>query len=154
ARYVRQSYPQGRVVITVPDLLFAREDDPLLRGVLALSNYPLLPGLDDNESPSPTSSLHEDRLFVSSLSVGEFNAMVGLLALKDQPLPDALDQVPFAPYAEYSPPPAKPRVRDSNPAPIPRKPFIWLTILGRDGFWPVVSLTKDNLRSGDWRQPV
>ena len=153
ARYLRTSYPQGRVVITVPDLLFAREDDSLLHGVLALGNYPLLPGLDD-EAPSQFSSFHEDRLFVSSLSVGEFNAMVGLLAFKDPPLPANFDYVPLAPYAEYAPPTVKRPNSDSNPAPVPRKPFVWLTILGRDGFWPVASLTAENVRSADGRQPV
>ena len=34
ARYLRNSFPQGRVVVSTPDLLFAREQDPLLRGVL------------------------------------------------------------------------------------------------------------------------
>src|SRR4029077_21181373 len=36
ARYLRQNFPQGRIVVSSPDLLFSREDDGLLHGVLGL----------------------------------------------------------------------------------------------------------------------
>jgi len=47
ARYLRQSYPQGRVVVATPDLLSAREEDSLLNGLIGINSYPLFPGLND-----------------------------------------------------------------------------------------------------------
>ncbi len=172
ARYLRAAYPQGRVVVTAPDLLLCREDDTLLHGVLGLSTYPLLPGLDDTlghygdaSSPSQTGP-HEDRLFVNSLSVGEFNAMVGLLALP-QPMPGTTEKksaetqsllnsgfVPVAPYAEYAPPAVQYEARADAAKEIPHRPLLWLTILGRDGYWPIVALSRDALLSTDGFEPV
>ncbi len=179
AQYLRTYYPQGRVVITVPDLLLCREQDTLLHGVLGLNTYPLLPGLDDSlgqypdESTTPVSGSHEDRLFVSSLSVGEFNAMVGLLAIAPpkpgaagaapgtaaeksallQPFLDS-ERIPGAPYAEYAPPAVRYAARADATTEVPHKPLLWLTILGRDGYWPLVALTRENLVSADGREPI
>jgi hypothetical protein len=107
SRYLRTKYPRGRVVITDPDLLLLSQEDSSLRGVLGISDYPIVPGLNDSfcsfQPPSPpqtsTSSdgsqgstpgqtslpphRHDDRLFVSSSSIGEFNAMLALLAESD-----------------------------------------------------------------------
>ncbi len=172
ARYLRAGYPQGRVVVTAPDLLLCREDDTLLHGVLGLNTYALLPGLDDTlghyGEPSSTSQTgpHEDRLFVSSLSVGEFNAMVGLLALT-QPMPGTTEEksaetqsllnrgfVPVAPYAEYAPPAVQYEAPADAAKEIPHRPLLWLTILGRDGYWPIVALSRDALVSTDGFEPV
>jgi hypothetical protein len=174
ARYLRTAYPEGRVVITVPDLLFTREEDTLLRGVLGLSSYALVPGLSDRlcerdtvsqgqESSSPPSSpsqiqkplhdhKHVDRLFSSSLTVGTYNAMIGLLALQDHDhdlhlatdasgkvLPSERQLLPVAPYAEYAGLPDRCSVT----------PLAWLTILGQDGFWPVAPLDADPLGEAD-----
>src|SRR4029077_14818110 len=123
ARYLRTAYPEGRVIVTVPDLLFTREEDTLLHGVLGLSSYAMVPGLSDQlcqqeDPPSPTHDLsaeahnHEARLFSSSLTVGVFNAMLGLLSLQDtnapavghtDPAPTQQSQsLPAATYAEYA----------------------------------------------------
>ncbi|HEY2819417.1 MAG TPA: hypothetical protein VGJ06_00140 [Candidatus Acidoferrum sp.] len=145
ARYVRNGYPQGRVVVSTPDLLFAREQDPLLRGVLGVSSYALVPGLNDQLCQQPQKdSIHEDRLFVSTSSIGTFNATLGLLSLSSaKPAPDrattnsAADEVPEAPYEEYSSP--IPNSTLFNGAVCESRPSVWLTVLGRDGFWPVAS---------------
>src|SRR5206468_3095642 len=112
--YLRTGYPQGRVVVTDPDLLFSREEDALLRGVLGISAYGLVPGLSEKLNPqvdfgentlengsAEIASRHEphrDHLFVSGISVGTFNAMLGLLSL-----PGNVDNnnVPYAPYDSY-----------------------------------------------------
>jgi hypothetical protein len=186
ARYLRTAYPQGRVVVTSPDLLLCREEDTLLHGVLGVNTYPLLPGLDDsvgqNQDPSAATqgSVHEDRLFVSSLSVGEFNAMVGLLATaasergptagkpataaqepgaaaEKSAQPPSLQEggpVPAAPYSEYASPAARLAATSGGGREVPRKPLLWLTILGRDGYWPIVALSHDNLVSADGREPI
>jgi hypothetical protein len=148
ARYIRNGYPQGRVVVSTPDLLFAREQDPLLRGVLGVSSYALVPGLNDQLCQQPQKdSIHEDRLFVSTSSIGTFNAMLGLLSLSEKSGqksgPDSTttgsttEDVPEAPYEEYSSP--IPNNTLFNGAVCEPKPSVWLTVLGRDGFWPVAS---------------
>src|SRR5208282_823025 len=117
ARYLRHTYPQGRVVIISPDLLFFREQDPSLVGVLGLNTYTLVPGLNDRLcSQKEISGVHEDRLFVSSTSIGTFNAIVGLLSLDDaiaagwnpgprrEPTNRGSRFVPQAPYVEYGTP--------------------------------------------------
>jgi len=55
ARYLRDSYPQGRVIVTVPDLLLVSQEDSLLQGVLGLNVYSLVPGQSDllQESAKP-----------------------------------------------------------------------------------------------------
>jgi hypothetical protein len=147
ARYLQTAYPQGRVVITIPDLLFAREEDTLLRGVLSLNSYPLVPGLDDKLCRSSTPESHEDRLFVSSASVGVYNAMVGLLSPrpdKNAPTKDS-QMLPPAPYADYSALPVvdRPFLFGSRSCPQNQSALLWLTILGQDGFWPVSALDAD-----------
>jgi hypothetical protein len=170
ARYLRTAYPGGRVIITVPDLLFTREEDALLRGVLGLSSYAMVPGLGDRLCESDSQSrdekvqeqeglskakrsphvhLHADRLFSSSLTVGVYNAMLGLLALQDKKvppsdfgenaLPPEKQPLPAAPYAEYA----------GLPDHCSPSPLAWLTILGQDGFWPVAPLDADPLGPAD-----
>jgi len=179
ASYLRKAYAQGRVVITVPDLLFAREGDPALRGALGISAYALIPGLGDRLCrQADTIGWHEDRLFVSSLSAGTFNAMVGLLSAQEQgrkgwnptaelpPVPPLSEEevkktqselnkgsVPYAPYAEYGSPNLflKP---DSSAAYCEERPHLWLTILGRDGFWPIAGLNDRKLKSSDDQLPI
>lgn len=179
ASYLRKAYAQGRVVITAPDLLFAREGDPALRGVLGLNTYSLSPGLSDRLCRQKDSMLwHEDRLFVSSLSAGTFNAMTGLLSVQDEeqkgwsPVPpadtktspgNALPQkstpglpatsVPYAPYAEYGSPNLGP-LADPASDYCEERPLLWLTILGRDGFWPIAGLNGRGLQSADGQVPI
>src|SRR5207245_4937441 len=106
------------------------------------------------DAPPPSSPLRPDGRFVRGPSAADFHPVLGLLALNGQPPPAHLHYLPLAPYAGYAPPHVKRPKSDSNPRPVPRKPFVWLRILGRDGFWPVASLTAENLRSADGRQPV
>ncbi|MGC1613310.1 MAG: hypothetical protein WA736_01365 [Candidatus Acidiferrum sp.] len=179
ASYLRKAYAQGRVVITAPDLLFAREGDPALRGVLGLNSYSLVPGLSDRLCRQQESiSWHEDRLFVSSLSEGTYNAMAGLLSVTDEeekgwnPVSGARENislghatpgslasgvagssVPYAPYVEYGSPNL---VHSSDPEAdyCQERPLLWLTILGRDGFWPLAGLNDRGLESADGQIPI
>jgi hypothetical protein len=164
ARYLRNGYPQGRVVVSTPDLLFVREQDPLLRGVLSLSTYALVPGLNDKLCQQPdTAPSHEDRLFVSASSIGTYNAMLGLLSIAKSNSPSAHDAtsafasadiVPQAPYEEYSSPIPSRSLLGSESC--DSKPYVWLSVLGRDGFWPMVSLRPprgqglSTLKSSAW----
>ena len=167
--YLRHAYPQGRVVVTSPDLLFFREEDAALTGVLGLNSYSLVPGLNDRLCGQHDSALiHEDRLFVSSSSVGTFNAFVGLLSIDEAISRDAgqrqpedersarewtLDSrfLPPAPYAEYG----TPLIREpSGEVGCDKRPLLWITILGRDGFWPIVGIPQREVRSADHQEPI
>jgi hypothetical protein len=111
-RYLRQGYPQGRVVVTAPDLLFAREDDGLLHGVLAIGAFSLAPGIDRFLTQAMDVQLpHSRHVFPSGSDAGAYNALIALLAIQDDPdlgnalfrdppPPDLLD-LPLAPYADY-----------------------------------------------------
>jgi len=163
ARYLRQSYPQGQIVVATPDLLAAREEDSLLHGLLGINSYPLFPGLNDRLAKTPFESgsvtSHEDRIFNSSLSEGTFNAMVGLLAAaKKAPddWPKFTDEsgrsspVPDAPYADYG----NPALRYSQGSVHSTKPLLWLSMLGRDGFWPVAGIAEEQVSGVDILLPV
>lgn len=150
ARYLRQAYPQGRVVLTVPDLLLNRQDDTLLHGVMGLNNYPLIPELRDRLLVTGRAlDVHEDRVFVSSNSVGTFNAMVGLLSVKTADKRGIT--LPEAPYAEYGSPMVG---NDPNSLPPEVKPVLWLSMLGRDGYWPIVGINGPNSMAADRQEPI
>ncbi|HKV24885.1 MAG TPA: hypothetical protein VJN93_09875 [Candidatus Acidoferrum sp.] len=161
AGYLRKAYAQGQVVITVPDLLFPRAADPNLRGVLALNTYSLIPGLSDHLCRQKSrADWHEDRLFVSSGSVGIFNAMVALLSATDSTnrvaatagaesengsafssFPFAAGgKLPDAPYADYASGPEF--VNPDGSYGCVERPLLWLTVLGRDGFWPIAGIDQ------------
>ena len=146
ARYLRSAYRGGRVVVTSPDLLFPREGDNVLHGVLGFNTYPLVAGLDDQLCRLVDSNVrHEDRLFVSNLSVGTYNAMLGLLSVPGSP---PGDKVPDAFYEGYGAPLPQNPVNANSCAMSPR---IWLTMLGRDGFWPIAQFSAQDLESSQPR---
>jgi hypothetical protein len=169
ARYLRTGYPQGRVVITNPDLLFSREEDALLRGVLGISAYALVPGLSDKLHPwGDPHEPHRDHLFVGGTSIGIFNAMLGLLSVTDTRDPGR-NHVPFAPYDSYGIALQLDPLQGLQVAPSTKdnscaapdgnarnaRPLLWLTILGRDGFWPLAGLSDvQALRVADEKLPV
>ena len=177
ARYLRSSYPQGRVVVTTPDLLLVSQEDTLLHGVLGINNYAIVPGLSDSlcrfqslpdppsGHPKETAVVHEDRLFAASSNVGTYNAMMGLLTISKLSLHPAsssasssdykitdYDTLPPAPYAEYASPYLTPTFL--NFPQCGKKPMTWLTILGRDGYWPIAALSDRNWSAVNHELPV
>jgi hypothetical protein len=165
-RYLRQNYPQGRVVVTAPDLLFARDDDGLLHGVLAINAYSLAPTSDrylsaPQNAPKPSS----ERAFPSSSERGVYNAMVALLAIRQNAdvgdalfanlaAPDSRD-LPVAPYLSYGgfadwratnycATPLKPDDIAQNCRDSAFAPGLWVSILGRDGYWMAADLPRDS----------
>ena len=156
ARYLRQNFPQGRIVVSSPDLLFAREDDGLLHGVLGLSSYPLVPDVEPFLSlPCPATRPAALRAFPSTNDLGTYNALIALLGQTQEsaatpPCPqlakDSRHQkdLPVGPYAAYG------NFIDwkSDPQQIApsRKlmPDDWITILGRDGYWTLDRLNNDS----------
>ncbi len=145
-RFLRQDYPEGRVVTFGSDLLYRREvEDDLLHGIMAITPYSLLPRADDQVAipECREKQQHIDRIFPSSDSAGEYNAMLSLLP-EPQNCPSAgANEIPRGPYTEFgwpmiggTAPPANNQLR----------PALWLTVLGRDAYWPVDLLDVD---SGD-----
>jgi hypothetical protein len=200
ARYLRTKYPRGRVVVTDPDLLLLGQEDSSLRGVLGISIYPIVPGMNDTfcsfqpsgppqnstssngsqDSSSGKTSVpphrHDDRLFVSSSSIGVFNAMLALVAESDnadsrttdsEKESDKIPSPPLvraAPYAEYATPvvhmlgnpPETPLWRGYEPKDYfcYGRPLVWLMMLSQDGYWPVVGLSDEDLKTFDRNEPI
>jgi hypothetical protein len=138
ARYLRSNYPQGRIVVTSPDLLLMKQDDSLLYGVLGLNDYSLVPGIGDSLYQIPDErTTHTDQLFDSSSSVGVFNAATALLFTNpgDPTIRQLVAHQGAPAFADYASP--------GLPVPLGHRPILWLTILGRDGYWPLAALTEE-----------
>jgi hypothetical protein len=155
ARYLRSASPNLRIVTTGNDLLLRREiEDRLLFGILSINTYSMRPGADDLLSNPTSWPLHQDRVFPGPDSVGTYNAMTALLwpseavEKKEKEKPnreckpsDLIDgRIRFGcdvRLEEYGWP--------SLGGPIANGTFVappvWVTVLGRDGFWPVALLT-------------
>ena len=146
-RFFHRAYPEGRIVTVGSDLLFRREIDTTeFRGVLALSNYPLLPreqhwahlSARANDAP-PLAHTHRipdshmegtylaaRYLFDNDAPEGAVKGGQGLLLLPfKENLPDFAD--PFWMHKSDE-------AFENTQAPV------WLTVVGRDGYWPVAVL--------------
>jgi len=148
AKYLRQAYPQGRIVTLGADLLFSREvDDSRLHGVMALATYALSPGDDHRFSgPEPEPGRHNDRVFSGSDAVGTHNAMMllmdGTSVLPNQETGNAKSpsRCPAVHLALYKWPALTKQTQD--------RPPVHLSVLGHQGFWDIAALapapaTKD-----------
>jgi hypothetical protein len=155
ARYLRSTSPNLCVVTAGNDLLLRREiDDRLLFGILSINTYSMRPGANDL-LPNPSSwPVHQERVFPGPDSVGTYNAMTALLWL-DKPPEDKKGASPnrdacvpepgkderlglscWVGLQEYGwPSLGGPLTNGTSEA-----PPVWVTVLGRDGFWPVTLL--------------
>lgn len=156
SRFLRQAYPEGRVITLGADLLYNRQEDTLLHGVWAMSNYPLITDLHrmlpelgkvDHETAP-----HVDRNFPFSYGVGTYNATLSLLAgngelePKGAVCPSDLC-LPNAPYEQYGWPWLGGEVDEERL----RTPPLWLSVMGRDGYWPMALL--DDAKSAKPQNP-
>ena len=150
ARYLTRSLPNLRVVLLSTDLLFERAPDvSYFRGMLLANTYPLIPDniqwtgrfLDASGHRSPFGVILPDRIFSSFETAGVYNA-VRLLEL-----------APFKKASDASPPSSKRAIRFDPPSSLwlaeysdpfrggPHPP-LWLSAVGRGGFWPVALLDR------------
>jgi hypothetical protein len=159
SRYLRIAFPDARIVTVGADLLFQREvDDTRFQGILAVDSYSLIPGLVDESSATLSPSrLRRERVFPFSYSVGTYNSMLSLLSKTldrtqsgagtdgngkcERGRPRHADvnyppDLPEAPFAQY----AWPRLAGKPLGQNPHSPPLWLTVIGRDGYWPVAIL--------------
>jgi hypothetical protein len=133
SRYLRLSFPDSRVLTFDSDLLFLREGETApFTGILSVTNYPLF-GRNQHWTKAELSGGVPRRIqFSSRYAEGTYNACRFLLQ-KDLPGWNEQDDGEF--LLEYS----RPR------SPHRDQPGLWLTALGRDGYWPVALL--------DWKDP-
>ncbi len=126
ASFLHYRYPEGRLISSTSDLLFRRAlDTSEYRGMLALSNYPLYPEeahlLGDQK---PADDVH--RVFASDNQEAAYNA--ARCVIKGEGCLKGGDGFPV----DYHDPLWI--KMQSNHAPV------WLSVLGRDGYWPVARL--------------
>ena len=151
SRFVHAAAPDIRLVVLDTDLLFARAAQKWgLEGMLAISSYPLL---SRNQNYAKASRPRRIQ-FASGLSEGEYNACRRMLLPaanlppRKPPLPPdppcgsslTQDQEPRQDYLlDYAAPFAEPG--HATNLPVVHKPPVWVTILGRDDWWPVAVVT-------------
>ncbi len=120
--FLRRAYPQARVILNSADLLFTRgAEGTALRGVMALSTYPLLT-LGKRWTPPLLSSDKNARTFGDDLSEGTYIAARDLFRTA----------APYVPISDYAAPDWAPDSRHHPPT--------WLTVIGQRQFWPVAAL--------------
>ncbi len=163
-RFLHHVYPEGRVVTVGSEILFRREVDTTeYRGTLALTNYPLLPMLQDwtrvsedtepnaDGKPAPRYG-HAHRVFAANEAEGAYTAMRVLLDRREVPeagVPEAVPQgehLEVPDFKENLPDSADPfwRYKESLlPSTVKLHTDTWITVLGRDGYWPVAMLSKE-----------
>ncbi len=140
-RFLHRAYPDAFIVTIGADLLFGREiDSTEFRGVEALTAFPLLPRGQDWTRGASTLARHAHRVFGSDTMEGTYLATRFLITD-----PDAASGEP-SPYIHPT--------KLDGPIPDFRTPFwdnlssgitappTWLSVIGRDGYWPVAVLTE------------
>ncbi len=132
SQFLRRSFPDTRIVIDGADLLFRRgAEGSSLRGVMALSPYPLLNRQQDWNSAQSEWSGEGYRIFGQDVAEGLYVAARGLF-------PDQGSKVQIANYA----PPSFASGRGSGDD---DRPATWLTVIGHRQFWPVAVLNSNTL---------
>lgn len=145
AEHLRESYPTGRLIALGADLLARRDtDDNTLRGMLAVSNYPPFQGWVD-ENPEIAPDIH--RIFADSTQEGEFNAALDLIKETENPSTITRDhsgplKLPKAAYAGFMFPNLDGVLQPKGEK---LRPPLWLSVVGRDGYWPLTVLDTDEL---------
>ena len=133
SRYLRQNYPQARLVTISLDLLMIHDFyDPKFHGILAVAAYPLLNGAEFPKLIGTSDNQEIHRLFSDSYSAGEFNAFESLLASTAKTSGSCL---PPAKYAQFG----YPSFVEGRWASF-WQAHLWLTTVGREGYWPVTVL--------------
>jgi len=140
-QYLRAAYPDGGLIVFGADLLFQQDpDDGKLRGVLSVQTYPLLPGIDEG---TVAAHEHADQVFSDSYSAGVYNATISLLSTGMDSRADELAKPwPSGSYASYAWPSLH---KDVDRTVLPRRPAVWLTQMGKGGYWPIVLLDDPNI---------
>jgi hypothetical protein len=164
AHYLRLTYPEGRVVMQGSDLLLRRETGAAtLSGIMTLTTYPLLPWEHHWTWPTGNAATHSHRIFAQDLAEGTYVAGRFLLHTAPPSAPGyydladcgATESDAFLPancqdisIPDYAPP-FWARSSEDHVSEAQRRPANWLSVLGRDGFWPLAALNRDTLKLGE-----
>ncbi len=127
ARFLHRACPDVRLIVFDADLLFVRaESANTLEGILNVSTYPLFLRNQHWTSQELNGQLPRRVPFASRAAEGTYNAARELLWEAGLRAPGEL-------MLEYSDP----------HRPASRRPPLWLSVLGRTGYWPVALLPED-----------
>jgi hypothetical protein len=154
-QFLRNSYPDAHIATIGSDLLYQRDvDRPNLHGVMSITTYPLLPGIDDEVARVAASknASHEDKVFSDNYSAGVFNALLSLVAEASSAVPAEAQKkeaaafprerqtiFPQASYAQFGWPVLSHRTSKD----VAMTPPLWLTLNGNGGAWPLALLDED-----------
>lgn len=123
-RFLRTNSPDVRVFTLDADLLFPweEENDPF-QGILSVTTYPLVARNQHWTGAELPSHIPRRMQFVSRAAEGTYNACSRLIYREscDESLLEYCRPIP----------------------PAGTEPPLWLTAVGRDGYWPVALLDKD-----------
>ena len=130
-RLLKQHCPDVRLFIFDSDLIYGHlAQNYAFQGMIMVTSYPLF---DANQRwTNSWGGNRRRRQFASATAQGVYNASLMLL----NELADAPDQ--RTPLLEYGPP-----VEQEKP--VPGRPALWLTVVGRDGIWPLAPLDLSGL---------
>ncbi len=141
-RFLHRAYPMAFIITIGSDLLFGREvDSTEFRGVGALSTFPLLPRGQDWTRQTEAVPNHSHRVFGSYTMEGAYLAGRFLISDPGATADEVRSPEPFKH-------PAKANIPDyarpfwERPPGDESQPATWLTVIGRDGYWPLATLTK------------
>ena len=173
ANFLRRDYPEARVVIDNSDLLFQRGQDAMaLSGVMTLSTYPLFSWARD-WTALPRYDVHSHRVFPENSTEGTYIASRLLLQslarasgetpplnckFSDEGLSGkdkvfvpplwcrAISKQAFAPLPDYSPPYwTESQPCDPDSPGWRCRPPVWLSVITRNGTWPLAVLNDHTL---------
>ncbi len=134
SRFLRLSDPDVRIFTLDADLLFLREAEtaPMI-GLLAVTNYPLFSRNQHWTELEVKGQMPRRIQFSSRFSEGVYNACRRLIPPVE--LNSSVER-----YLEYERP--FDERRDGPP--------VWLTVLGRDGYWPLALLDETKVVADKW----
>jgi hypothetical protein len=138
-RFLHHAYPDAFIVTMGPDMLFTREiDSTEFRGVAALTAFPLLPRGQDWTLEGKDALRHAHRVFGSNSMEGAYLATRFLIS---DPGVVPNEQRPYDHRPKTGIPDYKTPFWDKTPTD-PLQPPTWLSVVGRNGYWPLAILTE------------
>jgi len=167
SHFLRLTYPEGRIVVEGSDLLLRRETGAAtLSGIMTLTTYPLLPWAHHwtaaaaSSDPAARFYSHAHRVFAQDLAEGNYVATRFLLnadrigcAVENHPEELSIANRYFLPpncinrtIPDYAAPfwtiSRNAGESSSVSGKNDERPSTWLSVLGRDGFWPLAALNS------------
>ena len=141
-RFMHRAYPNAYIITTGSDLLFGREvDSTEFRGVVSLSSYPLLPRGQDWTRQIENAPQHAHRVFGANTMEGGYLAARFLISDPGAAPGETSTRQPLqakADIPDYAPPFWQAQAGAGSQQ---AEPVTWLSVIGRDGYWPLATLT-------------